>query len=48
MSTPSGRPANPIDLSNYEPRKAHERAIAESHRSEDKTDTFRSPSKASD
>ena len=45
MSTPSGRPANPIDLSNYEPRRAHERAIAEPHRSEDKTDTLRSPLK---
>jgi hypothetical protein len=43
MSTPSGRPANPIDLSNYEPRRAPERAIAKPHRPEDKTDTLRSP-----
>jgi hypothetical protein len=43
MSTPSGRPANTIDLSNYEPRRAHERAIAKPHRSEEKTDTLRSP-----
>jgi hypothetical protein len=43
MSTPSRRPANSIDLSDYEPRKAHERAIAEPHRSDDKTDTLRSP-----
>ena len=40
MSTPSGRPANPIDLSNYEPRRAHERAIAKPHRPEDKLTRF--------
>jgi hypothetical protein len=43
MSTPSRRAANPIDLSDYEPRRAHERAIAKPHRSENKPDTLRSP-----
>lgn len=45
MSTPSRKLANPIDFSDYEPRKAHERSIAESYRSDDQRDTLRSPSK---
>jgi hypothetical protein len=43
MSTPSGKPGNPIDLSAYEPRRARERVAAAPHPSEDKTDRLRSP-----
>jgi hypothetical protein len=43
MSTPSGKLGNHIDLSAYEPRRARERAAAEQHPSEDKTDPLRSP-----
>ena len=43
MSTPSGKPGNPIDLSAYEPRRARERVATEPHPSEDKTDPLRSP-----
>jgi hypothetical protein len=43
MSTPSGKPGNPIDLSAYEPRRARERVAAAPHPSEDKTDPLRSP-----
>jgi hypothetical protein len=43
MSTPSGKPGNPIDLSAYEPRRARERVAAEPHPSQDKTDPLRSP-----
>jgi hypothetical protein len=43
MSTPSGKPGNPIDLSDYEPRRARERVAAAPHPSEDKTDPLRSP-----
>ena len=38
MSTPSGKPGNPIDLSAHVPHKARERAAAERHPSEDKND----------
>jgi hypothetical protein len=41
MSTPSGRPGNPISA--YEPRRARERVAAEPHPSEDKTDPLGSP-----
>ena len=43
MSTPSGKPGNPIDLSVYEPRRARERVAAAPHPSKDKTDPLRSP-----
>jgi hypothetical protein len=43
MSTPSGKPGNPIDLSAYEPRRARERVAATPHPSEGKTDPLRSP-----
>ena len=43
MSTPSGKPGNPIDLSAYEPRRARERVAAEPHPSQGKTDPLRSP-----
>ena len=43
MSTPSGKPGNPIDLSAYEPRRARERVAATPHPSEDQTDPLRSP-----
>ena len=43
MSTPSGKPGNPLDLSAYEPRRARERVAAAPHPSEDKTDPLRSP-----
>ena len=43
MSTPSGKPGNPIDLSAYEPRRARERVAAAPHPSKDKTDPLRSP-----
>ena len=44
MSTPSGKPRSPIDLSAYEPRKAVEQAAAEPHPSQGKTDPLRSSS----
>lgn len=43
MSTPSGKPSNPVDLSACEPRRARQRAAAEPHPSEDKADPLRSP-----
>ena len=43
MSTPSGKPDNPLDLSAYEPRRARERVAEAPHPSEDKTDPLRSP-----
>ena len=43
MSTPSGKPGNPIDLSAYEPRRARERVAEAPNPSEDKTDPLRSP-----
>jgi hypothetical protein len=43
MSTPSGKPGNPIDLSAYEPRRAHERVAEAPNPSEDKTYPLRSP-----
>ena len=42
MSTPSGKPGNPIGLSAYEPRRARERVAVEPHPSADKTDPLRS------
>ena len=40
MSTPSGKPGNPIDLSAYEPRRARERVAAAPHPSEEKLIRF--------
>ena len=43
MSTPSGKPDNPLDLSAYEPRRARERVAEAPNPSEDKTYPLRSP-----
>src|SRR5713101_4617741 len=43
MSTPSGKPPSPIDLSAYVSHKARERAATERYPSEDGNDQLRSP-----
>src|SRR5260370_21450615 len=43
MSTLSGKPANPVDLSGYASRRAGEGVGGERHPIEDDRDTFRSP-----
>src|SRR5713101_8424187 len=43
MSTPSGKPPSPIDLSAYVSHKARERAATERYPSEDDNDQLRSP-----